>query len=219
MRYSCVIFDCDGTLVDKRGDIAAAMNQSLSTGGFPSVPLEDMTPMMGRGVLKLAFLALPEDARTEQNIQTTAERAQRLYFENPLINSKPYPGVTETLVRLRAKKIKTAVLSNKPDEVLNRVIDGLFPPGTFDAVRGGLSEHGRKPDPSFVWELLVDIDRCPRDAIFAGDSETDMETARAAGCYPLGIGWGFRTREELEAAGAARVINRPDELLEILGSR
>jgi phosphoglycolate phosphatase-like HAD superfamily hydrolase len=81
------------------------------------------------------------------------------------------------------------------------------------------SLKSRQPDPSFVWELLVDIDRCPKDAIFAGDSETDMETARAAGCYPLGIGWGFRTREELEAAGAARVINRPDELLEILGSR
>jgi phosphoglycolate phosphatase len=121
------------------------------------------------------------------------------------------------IARLKAnKKIKTAVLSNKPDDVLQRVTAALFPPGSFDAVRGGLSERGRKPDPSFVWEVLVDLDRSPRDAIFMGDSETDMETARAAGCYPLGIGWGFRAREELEAAGAADVIDSPDGIWELI---
>ncbi|MDR0444002.1 MAG: HAD family hydrolase [Treponema sp.] len=216
MRYSCVIFDCDGTLVDKREDIAAAMSQALTLHGFPSVPLENMEAMMGRGIKKFAHLALPEEARTEQNVQTVATDAQRIYFENPLVKSKPYPGIAEMIAQMKTKKIKTAVLSNKPEEVLHRVTGSLFAPGSFDVVRGGLSEHGQKPDPSFVWELLVDIDRSPRDTIFAGDSETDMETARSAGCCPLGISWGFRTREELEAAGAAYVIDSPKEIWEII---
>ena len=174
MRYSCVIFDCDGTLVDTLEDIANSMNQSLTHHGFPAVPPENYNTLVGWGIAKLAFLALPEDARTEETVQKVAVDASRIYFEQPLIKSKPYPGTPELVTALKAKKIKTAVLSNKPDLVLRRVIDGLFPPGSFDAILGERPGEGRKPDPSLVWELLVNLDRSPRDSIFVGDSEIDM---------------------------------------------
>jgi phosphoglycolate phosphatase len=210
--YSCVIFDCDGTLVDTLEDIAASMNQSLALNGFPEVEPEKYRDMVGWGIEHLACLALPETARQEALIRKVAADAGRIYFEQPVIKSRPYPGMAELAAELRAGKIKIAILSNKPDAVLDRVISSLFPPGLFDIVRGERPGQGRKPDPALVWELLVELDRGPGDTILAGDSEIDIETARNAGCYPLGVSWGFRPRAVLEAAGAARIIDRPEEI-------
>ena len=224
MRYSSnskfgVIFDCDGTLVDTLEDIAAAMNRSLNLHGFPPVPLEKYPAMVGWGIVKLAQLALPEEARSDETIQAAAADAVRIYNEQPLIKTKPYPGMRELAAELKSRKIKTAVLSNKPDPVLAQVIEGLFPAGTFNAVRGERPGGTRKPDPALVWDLLVELNMSPHNTLFMGDSEIDIETARNAGCYPLGVNWGYRTREELEAAGAARIIDRPDEVWELLGRR
>ena len=216
MKYRCVIFDCDGTLINTLEDIAVSMNNALARYGFPEVPLERYTGMVGWGIARLAYLALPEDARSEGTVHQVAAEASRFYFENPLGASKPYPGMAELAAGLRAKKIKTAVLSNKPEAVLHLVIAGLFPAGTFDVVRGERPGGLRKPDPSLVWELLVELDAGPADTIFAGDSEIDLETARNAGCYPLGVTWGYRPRSTLEAAGAAGIIDRPEDLWRLL---
>jgi phosphoglycolate phosphatase len=224
MRYSSnskfgVIFDCDGTLVDTLEDIAAAMNRSLNLHGFPPVPLEKYPAMVGWGIVRLAQLALPQEARNDETIQAVAADAVSIYNEQPLIKTKPYPGMCELAVELKSRKIRTAVLSNKPDPVLAQVIGGLFPAETFTAVRGERSGESRKPDPTLVWDLLTEMDLSPHNVLFMGDSEIDMETARNAGCYPLGVTWGYRAREELEAAGAARIIDRPDEVWELLGRR
>jgi phosphoglycolate phosphatase len=216
MKRRCVIFDCDGTLVNTLEDIAASMNQALVHCGFPPVPLEQYSGMVGWGIIRLAALALPEEARTEAAIQQVADQAQRIYFENPLGASRPYPGMAELAAELRSKKMKIAVLSNKPDAVLHRVIEGLFPAVTFDAIRGERPGGLRKPDPSMVWELLVELDHSPADAVLTGDSEIDMETARNAGCYPLGVSWGYRPRSILEAAGAARIIDKPEEFWQVV---
>ena len=117
---------------------------------------------------------------------------------------------------LTGKKIKTAVLSNKPDEVTRSVVDGLFPPGSFGAVRGGRPGIPLKPDPSAVLEILAELDLTPRDTVFAGDSEIDMKTARDSGCFPLVVSWGYRPRSALEEAGAAAVIDDPAALLPLV---
>jgi len=93
-------------------------------------------------------------------------------------------------------------------------VAGLFPQGPFSIVRGELGGKPRKPDPACVWEMLVDIDLTPADVIFAGDSEIDMETAHSSGCFPLGVSWGYRPRQIIEQAGARRIIDKPEELLE-----
>jgi phosphoglycolate phosphatase len=223
MRYSCVIFDCDGTIVDTLADIADSVNRALALHGFPVLPVEQYRDLVGRGLVNLVRFALPadlqsnpEDVRAEEIVQKVSADATRIYFEQPVAASKPYPGILELITALKAKKIKTAVLSNKPDVVLRRVIEGLFPSTAFDAVLGERPGLGRKPDPGLVWELLVGIDRSPRDAILMGDSSVDMETARNAGCYPLGVSWGFRPRTELEEAGAARIIDKPEEIWELI---
>ena len=223
MKYRCIIFDCDGTLLDTLGDIAAAMNRALEMHGFPPVPPEKYRDMVGWGIFRLAELTLPEAARTETVIQTIGDCAGRLMEEQPeeQFLTRPYPGIRELLTKLsglkaQSRKMTTAVLSNKPDPALRHIIDKLFPPLTFDAICGMHSGIAPKPDPAGVWELLVSMDRRPGDTIFVGDSEIDIETARNAGCFPLGVSWGFRSRATLEAAGAARIIDKPEELWELL---
>ena len=223
MKYRCIIFDCDGTLLDTLEDIATTMNRTLVMHGFPPSPLEKYRDMVGWGIYRLAALALPEEARTEENIQTLGKCATRLLEELPEEQSltKPYPGIPDLLARLSNvkvspnKKIAAAVLSNKPDSALRHIINRLFPSFTFDAICGMSPGMAPKPDPSGVWDVLVSLDCRPSDTIFVGDSEIDIETAVNAGCYPLGVSWGFRSRATLEKAGAARIIDKPEELLEL----
>jgi len=215
-KYKGVIFDLDGTLVDTLADIGASMNRALSGRGFPELPVEEYRGKVGWGIKRLAFLALPEAARSEEAAELLAADATGFYAEAPLVNSQPYAGIRELLNALLERKVKTFVLTNKPDRVAQKVIGGLFPPASFDIVRGESAERPRKPDPACVWELLVDFDLVPASVILVGDSEIDMETALASGCYALGVGWGYRSRDAITKAGAKWIIERPEELLELL---
>jgi phosphoglycolate phosphatase len=216
MKYRCVIFDLDGTLIDTLGDIAASMNRALEGRGFPPLPLEAYKKIVGWGIGRLAFDALPEGERNEKTAALVAEEAQRFYAEKPLIHSQPYPGMADLVAELRRRKIRTAVLSNKPDPVSRLVLEGSFPREAFDLVQGEVPGLPRKPDPAGAWDILVRLDCTPRETILMGDSESDMQTAINIGCFPLGVSWGFRPRETLEKAGAARIIGRPEEMLELL---
>ncbi|MCL2044362.1 MAG: HAD family hydrolase [Treponema sp.] len=215
LNYRCIIFDCDGTLVDTIGDIAAAANQALIQHGFQPVPVEKYLDMVGWGLTRLVTLALPEEARTDEVIREVAASALKFMEEQTENNylSKPYPGIREMVKEFsQNNKIATAVLSNKPDSVLHRLMNHLFWPNAFNAVCGLRPGMAPKPDPQSVWEILAELGKNPHDTIFMGDSEIDMETALNAGCYPLGVSWGFRSRATLEQSGAASIIDRPDEV-------
>ena len=215
-RHKGIIFDLDGTLVDTLGDIAATMNRSLELHGFQALPVEEYRGKVGWGIIRLAQLALPPDARGGEMPALVAADAAKFYAEAPLVHSKAYPGIPELIAALGLRKIKTAVLSNKPDPAAQKVIAGLFPQGSFSAVQGEMPGKARKPDPACVWEILFMMDLTPASVIFAGDSEIDMETAAASGCFPLGVSWGYRSADTIFAAGARNMINRPEELLELL---
>jgi phosphoglycolate phosphatase len=216
MKYRCVLFDLDGTLVDTIADIALSMNRALEDSGFPPRGLEEYPPLVGRGIKNLAADCLAPGDRTEENTLRVAEAAAEFYREQPVVHSRPYPGITELLARLAQWKVRGAVLSNKPDPVTRLVSARLFPAGTFDLVQGELPGVPRKPDPEAAWDMLVQVGCTPRETILMGDSEVDMETARNIGCFPLGVSWGFRSVRALEQAGAAAIITRPLELLEFI---
>jgi phosphoglycolate phosphatase len=217
MKFTCVIFDLDGTLVDTLDDIALSMNRALEAYGFPPVSREAYVSMVGWGIKRLASLALPPEAgKDEKTVEALAASAIRFYTEDPVVYSKPYPDVPELLGELKKQRVKTAVLTNKPDPVAQLVIKGLFPLDSFDAIRGDMPGRPRKPDPAAVWDLLMELGHTPRDSILVGDSEVDMETANSAECHALGVSWGFRSREVLEKAGAQRIIDAPWELLRLI---
>ena len=213
LKYKGVIFDLDGTLVDTLEDIAANMNKALKLRGFPELPVEEYRDKVGWGINSLAFLALPEDKRNKETADLIDSDAAGFYRENPLLYSRPYPGILELVSALKQRKIRMSVLTNKPDPTAQLVIAGLFPAGIFERVQGEITGNPRKPDPACVWELLVDLDMTPASIIFAGDSEIDMETAVSSGCYALGVSWGYRSRDTIEKAGAKKIIDKPEELL------
>ena len=219
MKYKCIIFDCDGTLVDTVVDIAIAMNRSLTSHGFPDLPLEKYRNMVSWGIVRLTAMALPEKARTKKNIQSIAIYARQFMINQTQEQSlaKPYPGIKELVMELSMqKKIFTAVLSNKDNAALLRLMNDLFGLNAFDVVCGLQPGIAPKPDPSATWEILAEVNKNPHDTIFLGDSEIDMATARNAGCYPLGASWGFRSRAALEKAGAAQIIDKPNEIWELV---
>ena len=216
LKHKGVIFDLDGTLVDTLGDITATMNRALRLHGFPELPAEEYRDKVGWGIRRLAYLSLPDYARDEETAELVAVEAAGFYAETPLVYSRPYPGISELVAALRLRKIKTAVLTNKPDAAAQKVIAGLFPSGSFNIIQGEIFGRARKPDPACVWELLIELDLTPSSIIFVGDSGIDMETAEASGCFPLGVSWGYRSTDTIFAAGARQIIERPEELLELL---
>jgi phosphoglycolate phosphatase len=224
MRFKCVIFDLDGTLADTLEDIAAAVNHALEARGFATLSLERYARIVGDGLRNLCRNALPPSARDDETVDAVRQEALAYYREHPVDHAKPYPGIAELVAQLRGMSsrrsgIRTAVLSNKPDSLTQMVIGKLFPPGSFDLVYGERPAFPRKPDPASTWDIITELDASPRETLFVGDSEIDLATATAAECSFLGVAWGFRGREALQAAGAGRIIDRPGELPELLALR
>jgi phosphoglycolate phosphatase len=216
MKYKGIIFDCDGTLVDTLGDISASMNLALKGKGYPVLPEEAYTDKVGWGIKRLAYLCLPEDVRSDELAAQVAADAVSLYAQSPLKYTKPYPGIPELVAELKNKKLKLAVLTNKPDPVARLVINGLFPPPSFEVIYGDIKGRPRKPDPACTWEILVELGLTTRDTFMVGDSEVDIETAIASECLSVGVTWGYRPRSVLETAGARHIIDRPEELIALL---
>jgi phosphoglycolate phosphatase len=224
MRFKCIIFDLDGTLANTLGDIAAAMNHALGIRGLNALSAEHYAKIVGDGLRSLAKAVLPPSDGTAETIDAVCRDAGDYYREHPADHAKLYPGMGELIAELRGRtdrrsRIKIAVLSNKPDPLTQMVIGKLFPPYTFDLVRGERPAFPRKPDPASTWDLITELDTSPRETLFVGDSEIDLATALAAECSFLGAAWGFRGRQALQAAGAGRIIDHPGELSELLALR
>ncbi|MDR1096477.1 MAG: HAD family hydrolase [Spirochaetaceae bacterium] len=216
LKYSCVLFDLDGTLVDTIADIAAAMNHALVKYGYPARDEKTYRRFVGNGIRRLAYDMLPETEKNDSLAAVVSGEALRYYAEHPADYARPYPGITAVISELKRQKVKTAVLSNKPDEIAQLVIAKLFNAELFDCVTGERPGVARKPDPESSWEILAVMDRTPRQTMLAGDSEVDMETAKNIGCLPVGVSWGFRSVDIIEKAGAALIINRPEEILQLV---
>ncbi|MDR0525699.1 MAG: HAD family hydrolase [Spirochaetaceae bacterium] len=220
MQFKAIIFDLDGTLVNTLADIAGSMNKALARRNFPPLIPSEYANLVGWGIRRLALLALPDEERkrpgAEDLAAEIAQDAARFYAESPLTHSKPYPGMLDAAAELKRKKIKIGVATNKPDPVARLVLQGLFPLGTFDKIQGDKPGGPRKPDPSVIWDMLIEMNATPRETMIVGDSEIDMETAQASNCHAVGVSWGYRPRGVLEKAGAERIIDTPEAFLDFI---
>ncbi|MDR2149473.1 MAG: HAD-IA family hydrolase [Spirochaetaceae bacterium] len=216
MKFSCVLFDLDGTLLDTLQDIAYNMNRALVIKGLAPLALEAYTDMVGWGMYTLAYKALPPALRTEQNAYDLASCAIQSYAENPALYTKPYPGIPAVVAALKERGALTAVLTNKPDRLAQAVIERLFAPASFDYIAGVVAHRPAKPDPQAVWAVLARLGVAADRSVIIGDSEIDLESARAAGTASIAVSWGFRTRQFLESAGADLLVDTPEALLAAL---
>jgi phosphoglycolate phosphatase len=216
MPFKAVIFDLDGTLLDTIKDIADSMNIVLKKLGFPTYKTEDYYYFVGEGMDVLCKKVIPEPHNTPELIKKCVEMMKIEYQKNWLNNTKPYPGIPELLTELENRKIKMAVLSNKPDAFTKLFVQKLLPQVNFSMVLGETPDFPKKPAPDGALYIARELGIVPEDFIYLGDSAIDIRTAYSAGMYPVGALWGFRTAEELITSGAKKLINKPDELLEII---
>jgi phosphoglycolate phosphatase len=208
------LFDLDGTLVDSLHDIGAAMNHALSTHGLPPHPLPAYRHFVGDGVQVLTARSVPEaHAHARESVLATF---RAFYAEHMLDQTRPFPGILPMLERLAAEGVKLAVLSNKPDAATRRMVAALLPGVRFEAVYGERADVPRKPDPTAALGVAAELGVDPSACAFIGDTSVDMDTARAAGMYGVGVTWGFRDEQELRTHQARAIARSVEELLQHL---
>jgi phosphoglycolate phosphatase len=212
--YEHVVFDLDGTLIDSRADLAAAVNHVRTCLGLPSIVPETVYAYVGDGARALVERALgPADA---DRVSAALALFMDYYAAHLLDATRPYPGVAETLERLAARGIALSVLTNKPVAMSRAILDGLGLLPRFVEVIGGDSLPTRKPDPAGL-ELLRGLTATPRERVLlVGDSPVDVHTAAAGGVAFCGVAWGLQP-EALRAARPERLIDTPQELLAVVG--
>ena len=200
-----VIFDLDGTLVDTRADLTAAVNHTLEKLALPPLSTEQVCRYVGDGLETLLSRAL---GLQHGDLVDNAVRLFRDYYGLHLLDrTRLYPGVRETLEHFRGKR--KAIVTNKPLAFSKRILAGLEIESHFEVILGGDSTVQRKPHPEPALKVLTLTGVDPRLAAMVGDSPADIEMAKQAGLYSIGVTYGLRSAEEVRAAG-------PDLLLESL---
>lgn len=216
MKCSAVIFDLDGTLLNTLADLAVATNAALAEAGYPTHEVDAYRHFVGNGVRMLVRRALPAGEADSMGVDAFNRvlHGMRMHYAAVATRAtRPYAGIPELLETLLAENIPTAVLSNKPHDDLLTVIGNYFPDHPFRAVRGAMDGVPLKPNPASVLHIAADLQLPPRSIIYVGDSDVDVQTARAAHMIPIGAGWGYRGEEELRTAGAAMVCPQPEDVL------
>ena len=216
MGRTAVLFDLDGTLLDTLEDIAAAVNRALVSLSLPPHPVESYRTFVGEGIAVLARRVLPPDRHSDADAAACLAAISREYGNGLLAKTKPYDGVVDLLRELVKRNIGIAIVSNKPHDLTVRSVETLFAGIPFGAVFGQRKGIAAKPDPTQALAAARELRVAPGVCVYVGDSGIDMQTAVAAGMLPVGVLWGFRTREELLANGAKAIVSRPAEILALL---
>jgi phosphoglycolate phosphatase len=213
MSFRAVIFDLDGTLLDTLQDLADAMNAVLERNRLPAHRPKAYRHFVGDGIEMLVRRALPFTLTDESELDRFAEEMRREYARRWIAKTRPYPGVPELLAAIGAAGLVTAVLTNKPQAAAEAILAALLPGQGFRCVVGGAPGRPRKPDPSGALAIARELGLPPASCLLVGDSAVDIQAARAAGMVPVGALWGFRTAEELVAAGAQILVTDPSGLI------
>ena len=211
-----VLFDLDGTLANSIEDLADSTEKALEKLGFPGHTLAEYKYFVGDGIPKLIERALPESGRDEKTLNTCLELFMEDYRVHYHDKTKAYDGVREMLADLKKSGLKLAIISNKAQEMAEKVVTNLFG-NIFDLVAGKREGYKTKPDPALTLLVIHSLGVAPAECILAGDSGMDMAAAVNAGALPVGVLWGFRTAEELRENGAEYLMSAPAEITELIG--
>lgn len=213
--FKCAIFDLDGTLADTMDDLMTAMNSMLGSFGYPTRTREELTGFINKGARKFVWQSLPDGAASnpDDELVTMALRVYSdFYAECYADKTHPYENITDALAELKAAGVRLGVLSNKQDRFVKDIVYKLFP-GIFESVHGHL-DLPEKPDPAAALFVASELGADPAECVFIGDSDIDMRTGLNAGMVPVGVTWGYRSRECLINAGAAFTVDTALELCE-----
>ena len=212
MKNQLVIFDLDGTVLDTLDDLAASVNAALSAHSLPTLPTDVICGYIGNGIRLLIERSVPAGTPKELTDEVFAFFKTH-YKVHCADKTRPYDGIPELLAALRDAGCRTAVVSNKADFAVKDLCERYFP-GLFDAAVGENEAAGvrKKPAPDSVNAILADLAVERSAAVYVGDSDVDIETAKNAGLPCLSVTWGFRSREFLLKHGASVLLDTPEQL-------
>lgn len=207
-----VIFDLDGTLLNTLDDLADSTNYALSRFGYPTRTIDEVRQFVGNGVAKLIERAIPE-GKNNPNFEKCLAIFKENYAQNMYNKTAPYNGIIEMLSNLKSKGIKIAVVSNKFDLAVKELCKKYFE-GFIDFAAGENEAQGikKKPAPDTVISVLNEFNFAPEDAVYVGDSDVDIMTAKNSKMPCISVTWGFRDKKFLLENGATILINAPSEI-------
>lgn len=212
-----VIFDMDGTVTDTLSTIAYFGNYALKKNGFEPIEEAKYKYFAGNGK-KILIKRMLDYA--DNNTPNNYERVERTYdnaYEGDTVGkTKIFDGILPLLEKLHEHGIKTAVNSNKPDNVAVSALNKIFPKGSFDDACGQKDDVPIKPNPTAALRLAAEFGAKPEECVFVGDTSVDIETAKNAGMHSIGVLWGFRDFSELNEAGAQYIVEKPEEIWEVI---
>ncbi|MDY3847500.1 MAG: HAD family hydrolase [Prevotella sp.] len=215
MRYKTFIFDLDGTLLNTLDDLAASTNYALRQFEMKEHPVESIRQFVGNGVGKLIERAIP-DGKDNPLYDDVLDTFRKHYMNHSLDTTRPYDGVDKMLRDLKQSGCRIAVVSNKFLAATQELCQHFFP----DTVEVAIGEHEnirRKPAPDTVREALQRLGEGSDDAVYVGDSEVDIATAKNSGLPCISVLWGFRDRDFLLSHGATTFVTTPSDIVSIYG--
>ena len=211
MKKTTVVFDLDGTLLDTLQDLANAVNYALEKQGMPKRTLEEVRQFVGNGVRLLMIRAIP-DGESNPRFEETFQLFKEYYGVHCNDNTKPYEGILELIETLKKKGYAVAIVSNKIDFAVKELND-LYFKGIVPVAIGEKEGIRRKPAPDTVFEALKELGKTKEEAVYVGDSDVDIETAKNAGMPCISVLWGFRDKEFLAEHGAEYYAETAEDVL------
>jgi len=213
-----VIFDLDGTLLNTLSAIGTAFNEALSEQGWETHSISAYEKFIGGGVRVAATRALPEAGRSDRVIDALVARQREIHHEIWRNHVSIYEGIEPLLAYLQAHAIPTAVLTNKDEPAAIDCLDHCFPHHSFAAIHGRRDNVPLKPDPTSAHTVLRAMQCRPETVAMLGDTEVDLETAKAAGMQRVAVTWGFRSERVLLDTGCDILLHDPLTLIGFLPS-
>ena len=208
--YKAVIFDLDGTLLDSLNDILAVLNHTLDKFGLHQITREQAQSYIGNGARELVRLAIGSENTDRLDEILAYYKSEYAVSDNKLASL--YEGEDAALYALKERGVKIAILTNKPHAAAMRANGIFFEKFGFDLILGQTDGIALKPAPDAVYKIIEELRVNKQDCLFVGDGETDVETAKNAGIDCVSVLWGYRTKEQLKAAGATRFAENFAEL-------
>ncbi len=214
MKYKLAIFDMDGTILDTLEDLADGLNHVLSKYKYPVCSIDQVRSYVGNGIRRLIERGAP-DGLSEDVIDQLVEDFTPYYKANCTNKTKPYDGIKPLLNTLKEQGCLVAVVSNKVDSAVKELCNHYFP-SVFDCAIGERDGIRKKPAPDSVLETMAQLKVDMKDAVYIGDSEVDIQTAKNAKIDCISVDWGFRDHDYIKASGAEVIVSKPMEIANLI---
>ena len=214
--YKACIFDLDGTLTDTLESLTYSVNATLGELGLSPITSKQCESFIGSGARMLVKRSIEAAGGEETLLDEAMTVYGRIFDAHCTYRVIPYDGIEKMLETLQEKGLKLAVLSNKPHKQTIKVVTSIFGEELFSFIQGQREDVPRKPDPTGAFMVAEALNVQPKECLYIGDSDVDMQTGCAAGMDAVGVTWGFRSREVLKVHGATYLADRPEEVIEIV---